>query len=332
MSLVVVCTDGTIVESSPCTEMLRDAGFDVRFEMDAQFAHGEGDPQRVIDAIEGASAVLAWGENYTAATFEARPDLRVVARIGVGFENVDIEAASARNIVVTITPTANHECVAEHALALMLAVAKHIVSSDQIMRRGGWPTDHMLQPLRTRTLGIVGLGRIGRSLAVRAVAMRMRVIATDVQPDQEFADRHGIELVDLDDVLEQGDFVSLNCPLNDQTRGLIGAEELARMKRGAFFINVSRGDLVHEPALIQALASGHLGGAGLDVFATEPTTADCELFRFDNVVVCPHIAGNDAKSMDDMMIEAAQCVIDLKNGRWPEAAVINPELKETWQW
>ena len=332
MSTVVVCTDGTVDESASCTPMLRDAGFDVRFEMDAQFAHGECDPRRVLDALEGADAVLAWGEPYTAALFDARPDLRIVARVGVGFESVDIPAATARNIVVTITPNANHECVAEHALALMFAVAKRIVVNDVQLRQGGWPSDAVLRPLREQTLGIVGLGRTGRSLAVRAQAMRMRVIATDVVIDPAYAAEQGIELTELDDLLERSDFVSLNCPLNDQTAGLMGAAQFQRMKPGAIFINVARGGLMDQAALVDALGSGHLGGAGLDVFEHEPTDAGCPLYRFDNVVGCPHIAGNDTLALDEMVIEAAQCVIDLKAGRWPEGAVVNPELKESWKW
>ena len=332
MSTVVVCTDGTVGESAPCTRMLRAAGFDVRYEIDPQFAHGECDPQRVLDAMQGAHAVLAWGEPYAAALFDARPDLRIVARLGVGFENVDIPAATKRNIVVTITPNANHECVAEHALALMLAVAKRIVANDAAMRRGDWPSDAMLLPLRGRTLGIIGLGRTGRSLAVRARAMRMRVIATDIVFDPEYAKQQNIELTDLDNLLADSDFVSLNCPLNDQTIGLMGAAQFQQMKPGAIFINVARGGLVDQSALINALVTGHLGGAGLDVFEPEPTDQDNPLFRFDNVVVSPHIAGNDIQSLDNMFIEAAQCVIDLKEGRWPESAVINRELKDTWRW
>ncbi len=332
MSTVVVCTDGTVDESAPCTKLLRDAGFDVRFEIDSQFAHGECDPKRVLDAMRGADAVLAWGEPYTAELFDARPGLRIVARIGVGFENVDIPAATQRGIVVTITPNANHACVAEHALALMFAVAKRIVANDVAMRQGGWPNEATLLPLRGRTIGIVGLGRTGRSLAARAAAMSMRVIATDVVIDPEYAASQCIELTDLDALLTQSDFVSLNCPLNEDTAGLMGAAQFKKMKPGAIFINVARGGLVDESALVDAIATGHLGGAGLDVFEHEPTNRDHPLFGFDNVVVCPHIAGNDTQSLDDMVVEAAQCVIDLTQGRWPDTAVINRGLKETWRW
>ena len=329
---VVVCTDGTVNEAAPCTDMLRSADFDVRFAIDPHFAHGECNPNRVINAIEGASAVLAWGEPYSAAVLDARPGLRVVARIGVGYDNVDIAAATARNVVVTITPTANHECVAEHALALMLALAKRIVSNDRLMRAGQWPSDRGLLPLRGRTLGIVGLGRTGRSLAVRAAAMGMRVIAHDIAPDAAFARRHVVEMTALPDLLARSDFVSLHCPLNRQTRHLIGAAELAAMQPGAVLVNVARGGLVDESALERALAEGRLDGAGLDVFATEPTSTGHPLFAFENVVASPHIAGNDATAIDDMMVEAARCVVDLKEGRWPDAAVINQQLRGSWKW
>ena len=165
---------------------------------------------------------------------EGLPDLRVIARLGVGFDRVDLKSASERGVVVTITPNSNHEAVAEHALALIMGLAKTIVAGDKAMRAGGWPGGPR-KPLRGSTLGIVGLGRIGRSLAVRAVAMRMRVIATELYPDREFVDEHGIELVDLDTLLGSSDYVSLHCPLNDETRGFINKTTLESMnpERGA---------------------------------------------------------------------------------------------------
>ena len=332
MPTVVVCTDGSLEASAPCTGMLRDAGFEVRFEVDEPFATGQCEDGRTIDVLRGAAAVMAWGEPYTARVFAALPDLRVVARIGVGFDQVDLAAATDHDVVVTITPNANHEAVAEHVLALMLALARRIAVNDRLMRAGGWPGDTLVLPLRGRCLGIVGLGRIGKSLATRAVGLKMTVVATDIQPDEAFARSHGIALVDLETLLAESDYVSLHCPLNDQTRGLMDADRIARMKPDAALINTSRGGIVEETALVAALRRGHLAGAGLDVFARQPTDAGHPLLQLDNVVACPHIAGNDTAAMRDMGIEAARCIIDLHQGRWPREAVLNPQLADRWQW
>jgi D-3-phosphoglycerate dehydrogenase / 2-oxoglutarate reductase len=178
----------------------------------------------------------------------------------------------------------------------------------------------------------VGLGRIGRSTAVRCLGMGMKVLATELFPDHQFVKSQGIELVDFETLLARSDFVSLHCPLSDETRGLMNAAAFSRMKPGSIFINTARGGLVVESALIAALNSGHLGGAGLDVFEQEPPDPDNPLFKMDNVVVTSHLAGGDTQSMVDMGTEAAGCVVKLYHGQWPEGCVINPSLKEGWRW
>jgi phosphoglycerate dehydrogenase-like enzyme len=210
-----------------------------------------------------------------------------------------------------------------------MAVAKSIVSRDKAMRAGEWPTQPLM-PIRGATLGIVGLGRIGRDLALRALAMKMNVLAAEPQPDMDFVHEHGIQLVDLDALLRSADYVSLNCALSEETRGLIDRHKLALMKPEAMLINTARGGLIVEADLVEALKSGQIGGAGLDVFELEPTDPDNPLYIMDNVVVSPHMAGNDILSVEDMGNEAAQCVIDLFNGRWPDGAVVNNELKGRW--
>ena len=331
MSTVLISSDGTLDESAPCLDMLWDAGFEVRLVKDRRFAHGLGSEEETIQMLCKVAAVIAWGEAYTERVLAALPKLCVIARAGVGFDQVDIAAATARGVVVTITPNANHEAVAEHTLTLLLALAKWIVPNDRAMRAGGWPSNP-IAPVRGKTLGIIGLGRIGRSTAVRALALRMNVIAAEIYPDKEFADQHDIEFVDLDTLLARADYVSLHCPLTDETCGMIDGEKFAKMKPGSVLINTARGRLVVEGDLVDALKSGHLGGAGLDAFEQQPTDANNPLFQFDNVVVCPHIAGNDTLAMENMGIEAAQCIIDLSRGKWPGGAVVNDELKEKWKW
>jgi phosphoglycerate dehydrogenase-like enzyme len=214
----------------------------------------------------------------------------------------------------------------------MFGVARGVALNDRVLRSGQW-IRRTLKPVRGRTMGIVGLGRIGRSTAKRCVGLEMKVIAHELYPDKEFVKQHGIELVDFDTLLKRSDFVSLHCPLNDETRGLMNAAAFGRMKPGSVFLNTARGGLVVEAALIAALQSGHLGGAGLDVFEQEPSDPGNPLFKMDNVVVCPHLGGGDAQSIADMGAEAARSIVSLQRGQWaPEAAVLNGTLKEGWRW
>ena len=331
MATVVVCSDQDGPLDDPYLDLLKDAGFEVRPVLDEKFARGHRTDAEQVELLRGASAVVAWGQRFPRPVLESLPDLRVIARMGVGYDKIDVDAATDLGVVVAITPTANHEAVAEHALALMLALAKSVVSGDKRMRTGGWPSDTR-RPIRGQTLGIVGLGRIGRSLAIRAKAMGMVLIATEVAPDQRFVDEVGISIIDLNTLLETADYVSLHCPLSDETRGMIDREKLARMKPDAALINTARGGLVVEADLVEALRSGAIGSAGLDVFEQEPTSPDNPLYDLDNVVVSPHLAGNDSLGVENMGIEAAQSIIDLSKGGWPEGAVVNSELEGSWRW
>ena len=331
MPTVLISSDGRLDPQGPHVEMLKEAGFDIRYSKGLDFPRGHAGDQATIEQLRGASAVLAWGERYTAAVLAALPELRVIARIGVGLDSVDVAAATERGIAVTITPTANHEAVAEHAMALLFAVAKSIPQDDKATRAGEWPIE-LHQPIRGKTLGIVGLGRIGRAAAVRALGMGMKVIAAEMYPDRAFVEQHGIELMDLDALLGRSDYVSLHCPLSEQTRGIINGRRLAKMKPDGVLINTARGGLVVEKDLLEALTSGQLRAAALDVFEREPANADNPLFQLDNVVVSSHTAGTDTLAMENMGLEAARCIIDLSQGRWPEGAAVNGDLKKTWKW
>jgi phosphoglycerate dehydrogenase-like enzyme len=284
-----------------------------------------------IEALQGAVGVIAGGEPYTERVLAALPQLRVVARAGVGVDRVDLEAATRHRVAVTITPFANHEAVAEHTLALLLALTRAVPARDREVRRGQWLRTPYL-PLRGRTLGLVGLGRIGRAVADRAAGFRLQLLACEAFPDPAFVQSRGIELADLDALLGRSDFVSLHVPLTPQTRGLINRATLARMKPGSFLINTARGGLVVEEDLLAALRSGHLAGAGLDVLAQEPPAPDNPLFQLDNVVLSPHMAGGDTQSLYDMAKDAAQCIIDLSRGAWPAASVANPDVRDAWRW
>jgi D-3-phosphoglycerate dehydrogenase / 2-oxoglutarate reductase len=331
MEIALITPEVMLHQPARHVEILEAAGFEVRYPRNPTFARGLLSEAEAVEELREVHAVLAGGEFYTRSILQALPHLRVIARCGVGYDRVEVPAATERGIAVTITPTANHEAVAEHALALMLALAKNLVFHDRHVRRGGWRTQ-LTAPLRGQTLGIFGLGRIGRSLAVRGRALGMRVLATESHPLESFLAEHGMELVDVSTLLEQSDYLSLHCPLTPLTAGMINRSTLARMKPGSFLINTARGGLVIEADLYEALSEGHLRGAALDVFQAEPPAEDNRLFTLDNVIVTPHISSADTLSMAKMGIEAAQCIARLRHNDWPEGAVVNDELRAGWKW
>ena len=214
---------------------------------------------------------------------------------------------------------------------VLLAAAKRLTFNNRKARAGEWP---MLAsfPVRGTTVGVVGLGRIGRSFAVRVRALGVKLIATETYPDEAFVRENGIELVGFDELLARSDYLSVHCPLNDDTRGIFDKSAFAKMKPNCILVNTARGGLVVESELIAALQEGRLRGAGLDCFEQEPPLPDNPLFQLDQVVCTPHIAGSDDKSQDDMGIEAADCIIKLHSGEWPAPAVVNRDLQDGWQW
>ncbi|MGD9857299.1 MAG: phosphoglycerate dehydrogenase [Planctomycetaceae bacterium] len=312
------------------TRLLTDAGFEVRYPDDPTFTRGR-DEAETIRVLQGSSAIIAGGDYLTARVIAALPELRVIARAGVGYDRVDVTAATARGVAVTITPTANHESVAEQALGLMLAITRNIVIQDRMTRAGLWDGP-INRPLRGTTLGLFGLGRIGRSTAIRAKAFRMQLIAHDPFADPEFVREHGIELVDFDTLLRRADFLSVHAPLSNETKGLFNRECFAKMKPDSTFINTARGGLVNEADLIEALTSGQIAAAGLEVFEQEPVDPNNPLLKLDNVVLTPHRAGEETLARFDMGVEAAKCIAALAQGRWPEGCVVNDSLKANWSW
>lgn len=311
----------------PYVKLLQDAGFEVVYPP-------KPDPipeAETLACMQGVSAIIAGGEFFHDRVLAQLPDLRVIARAGVGYDRVNIPDATKHQVAVTITPTANHECVAEHTMGLMLALTRNVVRHHQDVLDGDWSRRPMV-PLRGRTLGLIGLGRIGRSVAVRAQAFRLRVIAHDQFADPEFVQRLGIELVDLPTLFAQSDYVSLHAPLNDTTRGLINRDSLAQMKRGSFLVNTARGGLVVEKDLLEAMQSGHIAGAGLDVFEQEPTPVTNPLLKLPNLIASPHLAGGDYQSNEDMGTESARNIIALYQGTWPTGAVVNDSLRTTFRW
>ncbi len=331
MTRVLITPEALRHKEGRHADLLRDAGLEIVYPKNPKFTRGLSSEAEAVDELSVADAVLAGGEHITANVLEKLPNLRVIARTGVGYDRVDIAASTAHGVVVTITPTANHAAVAEHALALLFAISKNVVVTDRLTRAGKWPRD-LIEPIRGKTIGIFGLGRIGRSMAVRSAALGMQVIAHDPIPDIAFAHEHDVELVDFDTLVQRSDVLSIHCPIMDSTRHIINRQVFSRMKPTAILINTARGPIVNEADLVTALTGGEIKGAGLDVFEQEPPAKDNPLFDLDNVVMTPHTAGADALASRDMAIEAADCVVKLYRGQWPEGAVVNAQIKESWHW
>jgi D-3-phosphoglycerate dehydrogenase len=315
-----------LVEESPHASLLEAAGFDT---VAAPWVTRPGEDV-LLRALEGVAATIAGSEPYTRRVLEAARELRVIARVGVGFDDVDVETATERGIAVTITPGANDAAVAEQAFALILGLAKGVVENDRNTRAGSWVRVPTI-PLRGATLGIVGLGRIGRSVARRARAFDMRIVAYEPQPDADFVRGHAVELVPFERLLTEADFVTLHVPLIQGTRHLIDRRTLALMKPTAYLVNTARGGLVCEADLIAALEAGTLAGAALDVFEVEPPK-DSPLWRSGKVLLSPHLAGIDRRSFVDMASSAARSVIALSRGEWPEGQLVNREVKTRFRW
>lgn len=285
----------------------------------------------LIEQLQGMHAVIAGSEPYPRHVIEALPELRVIARFGVGFDAVDLAACDDHKIVVTTTPGVNHHAVAEQTIAMLMAVGRGFPDEDQRVRRGVWERVAHSRIMGT-TLGLIGLGRIGQAVATRAVGLGMKVIAAEPYPDMDFAERWGIELVDVDDLLAHADYVSIHSPLLPATRQFMNAERFARMKPGSVFINTARGALVNEADLIAALRSGHLRAAALDVFEFEPLPLSSPLIQMGNVLLAGHVAGLDIESHRDTLIMAAETILSLHSGGWPAGCIQNLKNSTSWTW
>src|SRR5919206_3903462 len=251
----------------------------------------------------------------TAALIKAAPRLRVIARAGTGVDNVDVPAASARGIVVMNAPGANSVSVAELAVGMMLSLARHVPAADAAMKQGKWEKKKFLgEEVREKTLGLAGLGRIGQEVARRAASFDMRIIAHDPFISEDVAADLGVELVSLDDLFARSDYLSLHMPSTPTTKGMVNAERLAKSKKGIRIINTARGDLIDESALADAIESGHVGGAALDVFQKEPTV-DLRLQSLPQVVATPHIAASTREGQELVGMETMAALRDfLRDG------------------
>jgi glyoxylate reductase len=262
----------------------------------------------------------------------AGPELKIISNYAVGFDNIDVKAATDRQILVANTPCDEvNEAVAELTWALMLSLSRRIVEADEATRRGGykgWEPDIFLgTDLIGKTLGIIGLGRIGSMVARRAKGYNMTVLYNKRNPDPEAEKELGVQFSSLDDLLAKSDFVSLHVPLTEETRHMMNKDSFAKMKQGSFLINTARGPIVDEHDLVEALKSGHLAGAGLDVYDNEPNV-DPELLVMPNTVTTPHIASATYVARGKMGALAVDALLDAFSGKKPEN-LVNAEIWET---
>ena len=289
--------------------MLRAEGWNV----DART--GRAPEQLATDVADAEAIVVRSATKVTAPLIHAAPRLRVIARAGTGVDNVDVPAASTRGIVVMNAPGANSISVAELAVALMLALARHVPAADAAMKQGKWEKKKFLgEEVREKTLGLAGLGRIGQEVARRAASFDMRIIAHDPFISEDVAGDLGVELVSLDDLFARSDFLSLHMPSTPTTKNIVNAERLKKAKKGIRIINTARGDLIDESALADAIESGHVGGAALDVFQKEPTV-DLRLQTLPQVVATPHIAASTREGQELVGMETMAALRDfLRDG------------------
>jgi glyoxylate reductase len=302
---------------------------------DVEYWTGEERPPRaeVLKRVAGKGALVCLlTEKVDAELLDAAgPNLRIVANVAVGFDNIDVPACTARKVAVTNTPGVLDETTADFAWTLLMAVARRLIEGDRMARSGAWTKWNLDQLCGTdvwgKTLGIIGLGRIGRAMARRAAGFRMRIIYNSrTRAATEIENELNAEYVSRDAVFEEADFLSLHVPLNAETRGLVGAAELAKMKRTAFLINTTRGPVVQEGALIDALDRGVIAGAGLDVFEREPLIPDG--LRRDNVVLAPHLGSASTETRTKMALIAVDNAIALFAGKRPPT-ILNPEALRT---
>lgn len=320
MSFIVAVTDYVFPSLDPERAVLGPLGAELR----PQQCRSE---EEIIALAQDADAVLNCYAKMTARVIENLKRCRIIARYGIGVDNVDLAAATKARILVTNVPDYCIDEVSDHALALLLALARRVAAADAAVKAGAWDVvAHAgIRRLRGRTLGLLGFGKIAKALASKVRPLGMKVMAYDPYLAPEEIGRLGAEAAGLEKLLAEADAVSIHVPLSPETRNLIGERELARMKPAAFLINTSRGGIVNEEALAAALKETRLGGAALDVLSVEPPPADHPLYGAPNVILTPHLAFYSRESVIELQTKAAEEVARALRGEPPRSPV-NPEV------
>ena len=309
---------------SPATEMMEQTGIEVI----AQPPRPGWPDDETLEKLVGIDGLLAGSENLNASTLDQADSLKIIARNGVGYDKVDLDYCTERGIVVTYTPGAMSDAVADQVFALLLGMTRQLVSGDQTVKTAGKYDVPIGEDLSAMTLGLVGCGRIGAEVVRRALGFRMRVLVHDPWVDDSVIQEMGAEAVDRETLLGTSDAITLHTPMTDQNKNMVDRSFLAAMKAGSYLINTARGGLVNEAALIEALQSGHLQGAGLDCQATEPPTGtSLDLVRLPQVLALPHTGSKTNAARERMSIWAAQSIVDVFQGRVPQYVVNTDVLK-----
>ncbi|WP_208348780.1 phosphoglycerate dehydrogenase [Pseudaestuariivita rosea] len=292
--------------SDAAVQIFRDRGIDVDFQPDL----GK-DKEKLLEVIgQYDGLAIRSATKVTEKILAAADNLKVIGRAGIGVDNVDREAASKKGVIVMNTPFGNMITTAEHAISMMMAVARQIPEANASTHAGKWEKSRFMGvELTGKTLGVIGAGNIGGIVCDRAHGLKMKVMAYDPYLGQEKADKMGVQKVELDELLEKADFITLHVPLTDQTKNIISAKNIAKTKPGVRIINCARGGLVDEEALAQALKSGHVAGAAFDVFAVEPAT-ESPLFNLPNVVVTPHLGAATTEAQENVALQVAEQMSD----------------------
>lgn len=310
----------------PWRDVLDAAGFECVFP---QGDCTQMDKPTFLKWLEGIDGTLASVERYDDEIF-SRSKIRAVARVGVGYDAIDVAAATKHNVAITITPGTNEHSVAEQAIALITGVFRDLARRDREIRAGVWRRD-CPRRLAGNTIGLVGLGRIGKAMVPRCHGLGLQVVGFDPYADRTWAEKNGVKLCTFDELLAQSDIVSLHMPCTKETTDLMCDATFQKMKPNSVLVNTSRGGLVDEDALCRALESKHLFGAGLDVCKVEPLPANSPLRKYENIVWAPHLGGIDQTALDAMGRLSAQCLVDLLTGKWPEGCVVNDGLRANWK-
>lgn len=313
MPKVLICPVDYEHRCAEGVDMLRAAGFEVRFNPRPRGYLAE----ELHTDIADVEAVVADNEPWDEASFRAAPRLKVIAKIGVGMNNFDLDAARRHNVVVANCAGINANTVAEQTVALLLALVRAIPQLNADCRRGEW-TRAVFHELAGRTAGIVGFGAIGRKVAEKLAAFDLRLVASDPYPNAAEAERIGVELVDMETVWRESDYVLIHAPYMKETHHLVNDATLAKLKDGACLVNTARGMIVDEAAAARALASGRLAGMASDVFEVEPPSADNPLFACPNYICTPHSAGDAVENMQANGRATAAIVLDYFAGREPK--------------
>ncbi|WP_337831017.1 C-terminal binding protein [Pseudonocardia sp. TMWB2A] len=284
-------------------------------------------PDEIVAACAGADGIINQYAQLTADVIARLPRTRVISRYGIGLNTIDVDAATQAGILVTNVPDGSLDDVSDHAAAMILGLARGLGRQDRSMRAGGWDyaASGPLYRLRDRVLGLVGFGRIPQRLAVKMQAFGMRVLATDPHADASAAAAAGVELVEPGELYRRADVVSVHAPLTPETSGMVDAAAFAAMKPTTYLVNTARGPVVDEAALVEALRTGRIAGAGLDVFESEPLAADHPLRGLDSVLLSPHCAWYSVDSEAEIRTKTTQNVIDVLTGRLPAYPVNRPE-------